>query len=260
MIIVIIAVAFVALTAVTMIWIVRMRRLFCTIRLRSLSMASRSDSVGGVGISLLLPSPVGVDVVISLLDSDYPLSEVVVVIDGEKHKNLLSQLKIRYSLAECSSEECTIYRSRNRCYRRVVVVVACGVTDRYSLLDLAAQNALYDYLLAVPSNTYLLPFAVGRMAEMIGEQSTASVDCITTTERGLLLISRSQWRAADGFGRVVSMQHNMRRVHIAEPLMFREPLQKGDYLTVERSRYNFGDFLALFIMKYQKKVLPLQKP
>lgn len=256
MIIVIIAVAFVVLTAVAMVWVVRMRRLFCVVRLKSLSMASRSDSVGGVGVSLLLPSPVSVEVVISLLDSEYPLSEVVVAIDGERQKNLLSQLKIRYSLAECSGERCNVYRSRNRCYRRLVVVVVQGITDRESLLDAAAQNALYDYLLATPSSAFLLPFAVGRMAEEIGERPTASVDCITTTDSQLLLLSRRKWRAQGGF----SLPGDVERCHIAEPLIFHEPLQKGDSLTIERSRYNFGDFLALVIMKYQKKVLPLQKP
>ena len=256
MIVSVIAVAFVVVTVLLAVWVVRVRRLFCTARMLSLSMASRSDSVGGVGISILVASPINIGVVISLLDSEYPLSEVVVALNGEQHKNLLSQLKIRYSLGQCSGVGCAIYRSRSRCYRRLVVVVACGITDREMLLDLAARNALYNYLLTAPSQCSLFPFAVGRMAEMIGEQPTASVDCITTTERELTLLSREKWRSGVGHG---ATQQDMAIIHISEPMMFREPLKREDSLIVERSRYNFWDFLVLVIMKYQKKVLSLRK-
>ncbi len=137
-----------------------------------------------------------------------------------------------------------------------MVVVACGVTDREMLLDLAARNALYNYLLTAPSQCSLFPFAVGRMAEMIGEQPTASVDCITTTERELTLLSREKWRSGVGYG---AARQDMATIHISEPMMFREPLKREDSLIVERSRYNFWDFLVLVIMKYQKKVLSLRK-
>ncbi|MBQ2417806.1 MAG: hypothetical protein II282_06400, partial [Alistipes sp.] len=71
MIVSVIAVAFVVVTVLLAVWVVRVRRLFCTARMLSLSMASRSDSVGGVGISILVASPVNIGVVISLLDSEY---------------------------------------------------------------------------------------------------------------------------------------------------------------------------------------------
>ena len=229
-------------------------------RISSLSTASESDAVGGVGISIVCASPTSVAVVVSLLDSRYPLSEVVVAIDSVKHSNLLQQLKIRYALAPYQQGDCEVHRSRDRAFRRLVVVAKSGeTTDTELLYDLAARNALFDNLLRVPPSGRLFHFAVGKFAELIASERAASVEIITTDERGVYLLSRRVWRSCGGYAKVdaKSLQN---RLHIAEPLGFGGPTAKGYALLVERSRYNFFDFLALNIMRYGNKLLSLVKP
>lgn len=240
-------------------WIARTRRIFCRTRLCALSLAAESDSIGGVGISLLCPSPASAAVVVALLDTRYPLSEVVVAVDPEQQSNLLSQLKLRYSLLPCSAEGCVVYRSRLRTFRRLVVVVT-SEKSLDSQCDLAAQNALFDYLLRVPSDCRIFPFAVGRIAESLAAQPIGQVDVVTTAECGVTLLSRTEWRERGGFGAALMHPPTRRNIHIAEPLVFVDMAEKGQQLLVERSRYNFWDFLALNIMKYRNKLLSLRKP
>lgn len=239
--------------------LIEWRREFLSVRISSLSTASESDAVGGVGISIVCAGPTSAAVVVNLLDSRYPLSEVVVAIDSVKHSNLLQQLKIRYALAPYQQGDCEVYRSRDRAFRRLVVVAKSGETDTESLYDLAARNALFDNLLRVPPSGRLFHFAVGKFAELIASERAASVEIITTAERGVYLLSRRVWRSCEGYAKVdaKSLQN---RLHIAEPLGFVGPTAKGYALLVERSRYNFFDFLALNIMRYGNKLLSLVKP
>ena len=235
------------------------RREFLNVRLASLSTAAEGDAVGGVGVSIVCASPTSASVVVSLLDSRYPLSEVVVAIDSVNHSNLLQQLKIRYALAPYQQGDCEVYRSRDRAFRRLVVVAKSGEIDTELLYDLAARNALFDNLLRVPPSGRLFHFAVGKFAELIASERAASVEIITTAERGVYLLSRRVWRSCGGYAKVdaKSLQN---RLHIAEPLGFGGPTAKGYALLVERSRYNFFDFLALNIMRYGNKLLSLVKP
>ena len=239
--------------------IVETKHEFENVRLTSLSMAAESDVVGGVGISMLVASPRSISVVVNLLDSRYSLSEVVVALDGERQNNLLQHLKIRYSLVSCISEGCVVYRSRSRIYRRLVVVVGQGVEDA-ELYDFAAKSALFDYLMRVPSNCFLMPFAVGKVAEKIASVSAAEVDIITTAEVGVSVWPRRCWLLCGGFGGSVPKGHNLEKMSIFEPLAMRGELDRDYSLLVERSRYNFWDYFALKIMKSGNKLLSLIKP
>ena len=235
------------------------RREFEDVRLASLSMAAESDAVGGVGISIIVASPRSISVVVNLLDSHYSLSEVVVVINGERQSNLLQHLKIRYSLVSCISERCVVYRSRDRAYRRLVVVVEQGVLKESEMYDLAASCALFDYLMCVPSDCLLFPFAVGRVAERIAS-AASEVDIITTTERGVEVWSHKYWLLRGGFGKEVLQGYNLKKMSIFEPLVMRGESDREYSLLVERSRYNFWDYFALKIMKSGNKLLSLIKP
>lgn len=235
------------------------RREFLNVRLTSLSTAAEGDAVGGVGVSIVCASPTSASVVVSLLDSRYPLSEVVVAIDSVNHSNLLQQLKIRYALAPSTQGDFELYRSRDRAFRRLVVVTKRGEENINALYDLAARNALFDNLLCVSSDCKLFHFAVGSFAEMVAAEGVASVDLITTADRGVYLISRQVWRSCGGFANI-DKKSIQNRLHITQPLGFGGRTAKDYALLVERSRYNFFDFLALNIMRYGNKLLSLVKP
>ena len=260
MIWIIVAIGAVVLLSILLIYkILRLRELFGRMRLVSLSTAADCDSVGGVGISVLVASPAGVSVVVNLLDSRYPLSEVVVALNEVKSCNLLAQLKIRYALMACSSAQCVVYRSRDRAFRRLVVVVAREECDREQLYDLAASNALFEYLLRVPDRCYLFATAVGRVAEVLAAEVSKGTDVVTTQESGLILLSRREWLARGGFAASEGGVAVGKVVYIAEPLALCRQMENDDYMLIERSRYNFWDFLALYIMKSGNKLLSLVK-
>lgn len=257
MVLAVVAVLFIVASVVLVHKLLSMRQEFAQVRLLSLSTAADSDVVGGVGISLLVASPASLSAMVNLLDSRYPLSEVVVALNCEKQPNLLQQLKLRYALVACSVEGCTVYRSRDRAYRRLVVVTTREKVDSAALYDLAAHNALFDYLLRVPADYQLFTFAVGRIAEVLASELSGGVDVVTTEQIGLYLLSRREWLSRGGFGDE-PQQSNSKIVHISEPLCLNNS-DKDYSLLVERSRYNFCDFLALKIMRYGNKLLSLIK-
>ena len=229
--------------------------IFHRMRVTALSMAAQSDAVGGVGITIISVSPTDIGQVVNLLGSRYPLSEVVVVLNERVHSNLLAQLKIRYALVSCAVDGCRVFRSRNRLFRRLVVVATAEDVDRDRLADIGAANGLYDYLLRVPSSCRLFDLSVGRIAEAVA--AVGGVDRVTTSERGVELISRKRWRERGGFVAVGEGGDSSATLHIAEPLAYGAMVEKGHSMVVERSRYNFWDFLALNVMKSGNKLLSL---
>lgn len=240
--------------------IITSRREFCAIRLLSLSTAAECDAVGGVGVSILSLYPQSISAVVNLLDSRYPLSEVVVVLGEGKQHNLLQHLKIRYALVPCMAERCAVYRSRERAYRRLVVVVTQEVQSEAELYDLAASSALYDYLMRVPSAYRLFPSAVGRVAERIAAEVASEVDVVTTAEAGIEILSRRAWLNRGGFGGRITQGEKLKILHIFEPLAFARESDRDYSLLIERSEYNFWDYFALKIMKTGNKLLSLIKP
>lgn len=244
--------------AVTVV-IEKSRRDFHYTRIASLSTASESDTIGGVGVSILCASPKHCAIITSLLDSTYPTCEVIVAISSKKQHNLVAQIELRYSLVSHNKGDIEIYKSENSSLSRLTVIVFHMLASRDKMLNMAAKYATFDYLLCVPSESYLLPFAVGRVAVAIAATNVGCVDRITTSERGVFAVSKKEW-IKNGGATVTRHPKSRKTVHIAEYLTIDDTIQNAHYVLIERSRYNFLDFLALKIMKYRNKVLSLIKP
>ena len=244
---------------ITIIKVLMLRQLFFQHRLASISSASEIDAVGGVGISILCPDPANISVVVNLLATRYPLSEVVVVINSVAHPDLLAQLILRYSLKPTRSQPHNTFRSTKLCYRRLVVINLDGIGNSNLRADIAAQHSCYNYLLRVNSDCGLFPYAAGRFAQAIASIPVGKVEAITTSEKSTLLISRALWSEEGGFEEIEKRLSGRFSLHIAEPLEITPILEKEHYEVIERSRYNFSDFLALNIMKSANKLLSLRK-
>ena len=261
MILVIVAISIaILLLIVAVIFVCRCYRIFLTTRLLGLSTASEVDSVGGVSISILCPSPESITTVVDLLGVRYPRSEVVVAIDRRQHNNLLLQLKMRYSLVGVQCLDGEIFRSYRCCFRRLVVVACDSGLGYDGLLDLAAKNAMYDYLLAVPPSTRLVADSLGFIADSIASKIGDRVEMVTTSERDIVMLSRSAWRRGVPFcsqSKIVSQQN---RIHLCQIITIDTKSESSRNVMIERARYNFWDFLALNIMKYRKNLLSLKKP
>ena len=238
--------------------IVKLRQIFLQHRLASVSSASDIDAIGCIGISILCSDPVNISVVVGLLATRYPLSEVVVVIDSASHPDLLAQLILRYSLRLNCEHAHNTFRSTQLCYRRLVVIdhKSCNNDIR---ADIAAQHASHNYLLRVSSDCGLFPYAAGRFVQTIASIPTGRVDAITTSEKNTLLISRALWIDKGSFKDIDKHLTGCFTLHLCEPLEFTPILGKEHYELIERSGYNFSDFLALNIMKSANKLLSLRK-
>lgn len=229
-------------------------RIFECVRLRALSVASRTDSVGGVGISMLCPSPESIATVVNLLGVTYPQSEVVVAVRRGERENFVAQLTIRYRLQSTNVGEVTVCRSKCCAFRRLVVVVAERDAENSHLLQLASQEAIYNYLLVVPSSGGVLPYSLGVIADAVAEQSAGRVNVVTTMDKGVVLYSRQAWQERD------ERKSATTKLHINEPIVLDCYSLEEHYLLLERARYNFWEFLSLNIMRYRNKLLSLRKP
>lgn len=240
-------------------FVVKSYRDFQNTRIFALSTASECGTVGGVGVSILCACPKRCAVVTSLLDTAYPTSEVIVVINPEKQQNLMAQIELRYSLFRLNSGDVRLYKSDNDSLERLTVVTTTKNLTRWQMLDMAAEIAKFDYLLCTPSDSYLLPFAAGRIAEGIAAVNVGRIECVTTEDRDVFVVSKRVWSTNGGF---VSTRHPTTRksLHIAELLSTDDAAENAHCVLFERARYNFPDFLALKIMKYRNKVLSLVKP
>lgn len=261
MILVIVAISIaILLLIVAVAFVCRCYRIFLSTRLLGLSTASEVDSVGGVAISILCPSPEGIATVVNLLGVRYPCSEVVVAIDRRRHNNLLLQLKMRYSLVGLQCLDGELFRSYRCCFRRLVVVASDSSLGYDGLLDLAARNAMYDYLMAVPPSVRLIADSLGFIADSIASKIGDRVDIVTTSERSVVVLSRSAWRRGVPFSSQSISVLQQNRIHINQIITLDVESESGSDVMIERARYNFWDFLALNIMKYRKKLLSLKKP
>ena len=74
------------------------------------------------------------------------------------------------------------------------------------------------------------------------------------------MLSRSAWRRGAQFSSQSISVLQQNRIHINQIITHDVESERGSDVMIERARYNFGDFLALNIMKYRKKLLSLKKP
>ncbi len=135
------------------------------------------DMSGGAGISILCGEVRSIAWIERMLSDEYSYYEVIVVLDACEKPVWFEELQQRYHLfrggAIPISEVPTsgiraLYRSRNRCYRRLVLVDApqCGVAMAWNA---ALTVASYDYLLPLFGREMLLSGSLLRLAMEAGE-------------------------------------------------------------------------------------------
>lgn len=229
--------------------IVAQRNLFARMRLLALSAAAQSEAIGGVGVSILCPSPKNIDVVRSLLSCQYPKSEVVVTLNTCQRINLIAHLILRYSLTPQVMDKVVVYRSSKLCYRRLVLVATAEHQSLAELINLAAEHTLHNYLLTLPNGRYLMPNTISYMVQMLTEHPLGNVDVVTTNEKNSFLVSRTYWHSVGGFPFSKKALPDHKMLHIDYPMTTSRPLEIQSLNIAERAEYNFFDFLALNIMK-----------
>lgn len=139
---------------------------------RSSQVAPLREGIGHVGISALLEYPETTAPLLALLDEEYPRCEALLVVDLQR-SNAFDDLVQRYHLVRVNHSHLagvrTLYRSRHRAYRRVVVI-DLPMEYRSDALLVARKVAAFDYMLHLTGESIVACGAIGYSASIIASQ------------------------------------------------------------------------------------------
>ena len=136
------------------------------------------EDICHIGVSAVVIYPETVAPLVALLEEEYPRSEAVVVADLKANSTPLGELvglyhlvKVNHSHLACAR---SLYRSRHRAYRRVVVV---DLPLAYSgqAMDVARAVASFDNILYLSGESIVEPNALAYCANIVATQSSADV-------------------------------------------------------------------------------------
>lgn len=196
-----------------------------------------SDAPEGTGITVLCSGVREHAQLENLLAVEYARYEVVVVLDARRFFAEFDAIVTRYRMIRVNYAPCEelpasavhgLYRSRQRCYRRLVLIdreqgATCGD------FDAAGGVAAYDYLLPVRQGCFLLPGAVERLAAELSEYPAGMLEMVhTRLVEPALLVSRETVIREGGFNRRTG--HSVRRCcrrTLYEPLLYRPCRETG---------------------------------
>ena len=128
--------------------------------------------IGFFGCSVLCPTIKNIRQIEMLLSCDYPRYEVIITLNPEREKELFLAVIKNYKLVKVNSscpqeigapEITSLYRSRLRGYRRLIVITS-DASNNYEALNTALNIASYDYIIPVSSNRYFHPHAITSLA------------------------------------------------------------------------------------------------
>ena len=187
------------------------------------------DGIDCMGISAVCSGITDEKQIENLLSVEYARYEVVLVLDAQRDTQAFRRIAARYQLigVNCHpSEELPaagirgLYRSRQRCYRRLVLLDRAH-GKRSDDFDAGVSVATYDYLLPVRAGCFLLPGSVERLVAELGEGRPGSLDLIRSPlGEPAALLSREAVVAAGGFGmRPLRGIPRCRRRMLWEPLL-----------------------------------------
>lgn len=201
-------------------------------RLLSDAHATSCDTLSGVGVSVLCSGIGEMAQIENLLSAEYARYEVIVVLDAGRQPDEFAAIAARYRMIGVDylpSDELPVtgvrrlFRSRRRCFRRLVLIDREQDTAARDF-DAAASVAVYDYLLPLSGRVFLLPRAVERLVVEVSERPAGKLDLVCSC-LGIpaVLYNRDAVVGAGGFenrsGRAVPRG---RRLLIWEPLLATE--------------------------------------
>ena len=128
------------------------------------------ESIGHVGVSAVVEYPETPQPLIAMLEEGYPRSEAVVITDLEHFLSPFGELIRQFHLIRVNHSHLvgvrSLYRSRHRAFRRVVLV-DLPIEFRSRALDVAKEVATYDYILQLQGESVLAQNAITYCANII---------------------------------------------------------------------------------------------
>lgn len=120
----------------------------------------RNNNIGHYGISLISAYPSTLQPLLAMVEEGYPRSEAILLCDMQLHFDRFGEVVRRFSLVRVNHDHLegvrALYRSRQRAYRRVVVV-DLPLEERSRSEAVAREVASYEYMLYIEGDTIIEP-------------------------------------------------------------------------------------------------------
>lgn len=194
--------------------------------------AAADEPAAGTGISVLCSGCDGTEQVEQLLGTEYVRYEVVLALDATACPELFGAIAARYRMIRVNSACCDtirgLYRSRQRGYRRLVIVDRRGGTPSDDF-DAAAAVAAHDYLLPLPPGCRMRPDAAERLATELAAAPDGPPELVVARlGEPLRLVGREVVHREGGFGpRTGRSVRRKKRRTLYEALAFRPGRMDG---------------------------------
>ena len=169
--------------AFALVTVARVRRAYNKRRLLAETPGVTCDGIDCMGISAVCSGITDEKQIENLLSVEYARYEVVLVLDAQRDTQAFRRIAARYQLigVNCHpSEELPaagirgLYRSRQRCYRRLVLLDRAH-GKRSDDFDAGVSVATYDYILPLRGQSRLMPRAVERLVVELSEHPPGSI-------------------------------------------------------------------------------------
>lgn len=186
----------------------RVRRAYNKRRLLAETPGVTCDGLDCMGVSVVCSGIDDAKQVENLLSVEYARYEVVLVLDALRDTQAFRRIAARYQLigVNCPpSDELpvagirSLYRSRQRCYRRLVLLDRAR-SDRFDDFDAGVAVATYDYVLPLAGPCRLMPRAVERLVVELSEHPPGTLALVRSVAgEPAFLFARERVVRAGGF-------------------------------------------------------------
>lgn len=168
-------------------------------------------SLGFIGCSILCRHIRDIGQIQSLLHSEHDRYEVILVLDINLQPKLFHDIVKQFKMVRVTSPTKTelnageirqLYRSRQRCFRRLILIDK-GQTTSYDDFNIAACMASFDYLIPLKADFVLRHKAIEDIAIMLSDNSptSADTDLMYSTADNSHIFRRDAVIAAGGFSK-----------------------------------------------------------
>lgn len=196
------------------------------------------ESLGFVGCSVICSGVKEIEHIEELLGQEYDRYEVIVTLDAEVFTQEFHAIVDRYRMirVNCTASEelptariRELYRSRQRCFRRLILVEK-RYTTPYDDLDAATSVASYNYMLPVGEHTHLCTKAVEHIAITLSEQSAHDTELFYSKVTESYIFQRDAVISNGGFSpHIIGQIPSTKHLHTLLPLTF-SSAQRGSLL------------------------------
>lgn len=135
------------------------------------------EGIGHIGISVVVEYPTTTAPLLAILEEEYPRCEAIIVTDLQQPSSPFIPLVQQFRLVKVNhsgmQNVCTLYRSRHRAFRRVVIVDLPLAYRQYAA-ERGREIATYDTILYLQGESVIARSAITYCANVVALHSSAT--------------------------------------------------------------------------------------